>query len=521
MIFSFFEGKKRAICNKEDLKCLGIDYILYSHKVNILDYFSDDLEVLKRRSIVFGDALNVVGLYELLENISQKLSSVFDILHSESDIGDKERSIFSAKQLQLYFEIIDTAEEYYSNLPNKEAFSSQEFKQLFEQIDTIANSKEYIDLKDGARKLITKITHIKSISVGFNFDAKLSPVEMGITSLNDKYIESGKLIDKILRMSFSSDNLQAIEPIIAVDKSLSPDEFGLLQNSLLRAVDKVFTRAIRDWPRELRKYIEDQLSFLLKLLPDLQFILIVTKIHKKLMASGVPMCVPNYHPKEKHIFCAKTLYNPTLAIRMSEQKEAHNIVGNDIVFDEKGKIYILTGPNNGGKSVFMSSVGAAQILAQLGMLVPAEQIDISPVDHIYVHFTKYLTKEKMGRLEDECVRVKEIFDTINEYSLCLFDESFSSTDSGEGSQLALEILRSVESYGAYAIFGTHFHQLIHLVEEVKAELGGCKTFDYLCAGISNGKYRTYKMTRSKPEGKSYAAGISEKYGLSYESLCRK
>ena len=187
--------------------------------------------MLQRRSIVFGDALNVVGLYELLENMSQKLSSIFDILHSESDIGDKERSIFSAKQLQLYFEIIDTADEYYSNLPNKEAFSSQEFKQLFEQIDAIANSKEYIDLKNGARKLINKITHIKSISVGFNFDAKLSPVEMGITSLNDKYIESGKLIDKILRMSFSSDNLQAIEPIIAVDKSLSPDEFALLQNS--------------------------------------------------------------------------------------------------------------------------------------------------------------------------------------------------------------------------------------------------------------------------------------------------
>ena len=49
MIFSFFEGKKRAICNKEALKCLGIDDILYSHKVNILDFFSDDLEVLQRR----------------------------------------------------------------------------------------------------------------------------------------------------------------------------------------------------------------------------------------------------------------------------------------------------------------------------------------------------------------------------------------------------------------------------------------------------------------------------------------
>ena len=132
---------------------------------------------------------------------------------------------------------------------------------------------------------------------------------MGITSINDKYVESGKLIDKILRMDFSPDSPQAIAPIIAVDKTLSQGEFDLLQNSLLRAVDKLFTRSVRDWPREFAKYIENQLSFLLKLLPDFQFILIVTKIHKKLMASGVPLCVPNYHRKEERVFHAKRLYN--------------------------------------------------------------------------------------------------------------------------------------------------------------------------------------------------------------------
>ena len=517
-MYKFFERNHLPICDQDVLKCLGADELLYNPNLNISDYFSDDIAVLRRRSIVFGDALNVSGLYELLQNMVKKLSGISDILHSEAEIGDKERSIFCAKQLQLYFEIIDEAEAYYSNLSTADVLLSDEFKNLFERIHIIANSKEYLTIKEGARKLIDKITHIKSISVGFNFDAKLSPNEMGLLSINDKYIESGKLIDKILRMDFSGDGVQAIEPIIAVDKTLSPNEFDLLQDSLLRAVDKVFTRTVKTWPREITKYIENQLVFLLDLLPDMQFILIVTKIHKKLMASGVPMCVPIFHKKEDQVFCAKQLFDPALAIRMSEERNGKRIVGNDILFDDKGKIYILTGPNNGGKSVFMVSVGMAQILAQLGMLIPAVQLDISPVDHLYVHFPKYLTKGKMGRLEDECVRVKEIFETINQYSLCLFDETFSSTDSGEGCQLALEILRAIESYGAHAIFGTHFHQLIHLIDEEKAEAGECQSFDYLCAGISDGKYRTYQITRSKPEGKSYATGIAEKYGLSYESL---
>lgn len=519
-MYTFFEKKYLPVCDTEVLRSLGADDLLYNSKINIADYFSDDIDVLKRRSIVFGDALNVRGLYELLVSISQKLSAISDVLRSETEIGDRERSIFSAKQLELYFEIIDEAENYYTSLPESEHFASEEFSQLFDRIHDIATSREYHDLKQGTRKLIEKITRIKSISVGFNFDAKLSPVEMGIISVNDQYIESGKLVDKILRMDFAPNGLQAIEPIIAVNKSLKHDEFELLQDSILRSVDKIFVRAVKSWPREFTKYIAEKLAFLLDLLPDLQFILVVTKIHKKLVESGVPLCIPKYHAKAERIFRAKQLYNPALAIRMGEAGTINSIVSNDIEFDEKGQIYILTGPNNGGKTVFLVSVGMAQILAQLGMLIPAKSIDISPVDRIYVHFPKYSTKENMGRLEDECARIKGIFESINKYSLCLFDETFSSTDSDEGCGLAFEILRAIECYGAHAIFGTHFHHLSHRVNEAKAD-GDCVGFDYLNAGISDGKQRTYRITRGRPEGKSFASDIAAKYGLSYDTLIHK
>ena len=518
-MYTFFEKELSPICDKEVLKSLGADGLLYDSRINISDYFSDDIEVLKRRSIVFDDALNVAGLYDLLNSMSRKLSAIADVLRSESEIGDKERSIFSAKQLELYFEIIDEAEDYLSGLADEKTFSSDEFKNLFARIHTVAVSREYHDLKEGTRKLIEKITHIKSISVGFNFDAKLSPVEMGILSVNDKYIESGKLMDKILRMDLAPSGLQAVEPIIAVDKTLKSNEFELLQDSLLRSVDKIFTRAVRNWPRDIAKYIEDHLSFLLDLLPDMQFILAVTGIHKKLLGSGVPVSKPIYHEKSARIFRAEGLYNPVLAIRMSELGQS-GIVGNDFEFDENGQIFILTGPNNGGKSVFLSSVGLTQVLAGLGMLVPAKQIEISPVDRLFVHFPKYSNSEKMGRLEDECLRIKEIFKDLNSESLCLFDETFSSTDSEEGCQIAFEILRAAESLGARALFGTHFHNIVRHIEDEKAE-GRCVGFDYLSAGISHNEKRTYKITRGRPEGKSFASDIAAKYGLSYDSLISK
>ncbi len=518
-MYTFFEKGHSPICDKEVLKSLGADVLLYDSRINISDYFSDDIDVLKRRSIVFDDALNVAGLYDLLKSMSRKLSAISDVLRSESEIGDKERSIFSAKQLELYFEIIDEAENYYTSLPKTEHFASEEFAQLFDRIHGIATSREYHDLKEGTRKLIEKITRIKSISVGFNFDAKLSPVEMGIISVNDQYIESGKLVDKILRMDFAPNGLQAIEPIIAVNKSLKHDEFELLQDSILRSVDKIFVRAVKSWPREFTKYIEDQLAFLLDLLPDLQFILAVTNIHKKLLGSGMPVSKPIYHEKSARIFRAEGLYNPMLAIRMSELGQS-GIVGNNFEFDENGQIFILTGPNNGGKSVFLSSIGLAQVLAGLGMLVPAKRIEISPVDRLFVHFPKYSNSENMGRLEDECLRIKEIFKDLNAESLCLFDETFSSTDSEEGCQIAFEILRAVESLGARALFGTHFHNIVRHIEDEKAE-GRCVGFDYLSAGISHNEKRTYKITRTKPSGKSHASDIAAKYGLSFNSLVNK
>ncbi len=89
----------------------------------------------------------------------------------------------------------------------------------------------------------------------------------------------------------------------------------------------------------------------------------------------------------------------------------------------------------------------------------------------------------MGRLEDECVRVSAIFGTINAHSLCLFDETFSSTESEEGCLLAFEILRAMESYGARTIIETYFHNIISMITQAKAE-GACSEFDFLCAGIS-------------------------------------
>ena len=88
-------------------------------------------------------------------------------------------------------------------------------------------------------------------------------------------------------------------------------------------------------------------------------------------------------------------------------KNLHDpIVCNDFCLDENGRFYLVTGPNHGGKSIFCYAVGMAQALFQLGLPVPAEEAEMSPVTGIYTHFpTSDEDNYGKGRLESEmCIR---------------------------------------------------------------------------------------------------------------------
>ena len=212
------------------------------------------------------------------------------------------------------------------------------------------------------------------------------------------------------------------------------------------------------------------------------------------------------------------LYNPAVAVKIADP-----VVLNDFSFDQNGRIYVLSGPNRGGKSVITCAVGLCQALAQLGMEVPAESAVLSPVDGIFTHFPTGAddTIDK-GRLGEECARLREIFDSITENSLVLLDESLSSTGAYEASYIAAELIAGFAVARCRGIFSTHLHELAAKMEEINrrsAEAGGVKV-DTLVAGMEEGQ-RSFRIVRTKPDGKSYARDIADKYGLSFENLQEK
>lgn len=505
----FFERTCDVTCSPDILEMLKLNGLLQFRDINVLDYLTVDEAVLEKRGKVFRDMGQVEGCAEIVSYMTKQLSYIEDMVKRQSTSDVEERNLYAIKQADLYFDLIERCASYWD--AHSDRFISEDFKELFGEISAIHSGDEYRRFKKGAEELVKKVSRIKSISVGFNLDASLSPYEAGILEVNSHYIESSSLVDRILRMD-ASDNAMSLAPLVSGRKNCRKEDFDALEQSVYRALSQIYRRAVKQWEPEINEYIAKKLSFLLGALPSLRFILKIDEVSKKMRAAGLHLTKPVFFPKEEKVFRAKGLYNPILAMRNAE-KEGAVLIRNDFVFDENGMLYILTGPNNGGKSVFMSAVCIIQIMAQLGMEVPCTKLEISPAEGIFVHMANYSGLNQQGRLADECEKISEIFKAMPSTALCIFDEAYSSTDLNGALELCSHLLRALIAKGGRGIFGTHFHELVRITESFDEP-----KIDYLSAGLTASGVRTYHIERGKTAGNSDAISIAERMGVTYEKL---
>ncbi len=503
------------------LTALGMDNLFLLREGTVTDYLTCDLDVLTRRSLLFRDTLRIPGLFELIGETVTRLSAIREILRLQSHVSEADRGLYSLRRLGQYFEVIDTLAAFYA--AHGEDFRSPAYRALLADLAAIAASEEYARLKANTAPVMAEVERVKSITVGFNVDAALVPYEAGLLSVNDDYIASGGVIDRILRLDTRAESpLRAMTPLAPARTDCTPDEYVALTGAAYAALSKVFRRQVRRIEPEVNRYIKEHVGHLIDLIPDLTFIRELSDIQRRLSRAGFPLTVPTYCPRAEKQFDAEGLYNPVLALHKFENGDPAPIIPSDLCFDESGGIFLLTGPNSGGKTVFLKSVGIVQIMAQVGMMVPAHRLTVSPVSGLYVEFPTYTTERRAGgRLEYECAEIRRMFDSMDEYALVLLDEAFSSTSPDEAVALAAEVLKALSLLGARGVYVSHYHLLTQCLEELNASDFGSSRFDFLAADITEGNTRTYRITRRPPDGHSYAGSIAARYGIRADSLASR
>ncbi len=494
---------------------LGLEEIFTLKNGELSDFFTTDSEVIRYRQATLEDMANIPEIARTLAEIHPILDDINELRRLDIEKNSSGDSyLYSITEIELYVSVIDSLKKGFADVRDK--IKSDAFASLADFAIELAESDYYKELNKQLDSLASRVREVKSITVGVNLDRELRPTSAGVISINSEQFKSGKVLDKILRLSFKNDAFTCIAELSPFEKGQSENRQQALIGAFNSAIEDVFKSSVKGWRSIVGEYVIDNTDFLLKLLPEIEFVTRASELIAKLRAKvGCRLCIPTLAPASEKEFSAKELYNPRVALAIDDE-----IVTNDFEFDDDARIFVLTGPNRGGKSVITVAVGAAQALCQLGLPVPASSAKISPVDAIFTHFPEGAddTIDK-GRLGEECARLKEIFDSVTSDSMVLLDESLSSTGAYEASYIASEILSGLAVMRCRGVFSTHLHELAAGIADINLrsrELGGI-AIDTLVAGIEEGR-RSFKIYRAKPDGKSYARDIAQKYGLSFDEL---
>lgn len=507
--------KNRPNISEAVVRELGLSEIFSLHGVSLTDLFTMDEEVIRYRQQTLDDCLSIPELCRVLAGVRPVLDDIRELRVLENERSESDAYLYSITEIELYVSCIELLNEGLA--PLRDSFKSSAFRALADLLATLCESEYYKELNEKLGALSARVHEIKSITVGVNLDAGMRPTTAGVLSINAEPFKSGKLLDKILRLSFRNDAFTTIAPLSPIARGVQSDNRSeALIGAFNGAIEEVYRASVKGWRAIVDEYVLDNADFLLQLIPEIEFLSRAVEMLEALKAHPeCSICFPAIQPRALKAFCAQGLYNPRVALAISDE-----VIKNELVLDENAGIYILTGPNRGGKSVITVAMGAAQAMFQLGLPVCADTASLSVVDGIFTHFPEGAddTIDK-GRLGEECARLREIFDALSEDSLVLLDESFSSTGAFEATYIASEILVAFCARRVRGIFSTHLHDLASALDSLNArslELGGVR-LDTLVAGIEEGK-RSFLITRKKPDGKSYARDIAQKYGLSLEEL---
>lgn len=510
-------GEKRPDIDLFTLQELGLLEIFNLKNRDLSDFLTTDPNVIRYRMATFDDMLACPELTEMLNRLVPILNDITELRRLEADSGDTDDYLSSITEIELYVSSIQILHGSLNKI--REALKSPAFTALADLITELAESDYYKELNKKLEELTQRVREIKSVTIGVNLDAQLRPTSAGVLSINAESFKSGDVLDKILRLNFKNDSYTCIANLVPFGKKQSENQKTALSLAFNSAINEVYKSSLRSWKRIVQTYVLENTEFLLNLMPEFEFLVRGTQMLKALKEKNCPLIIPDIRPMEEHAFAAYALYNPCVALKIND-----DIVPNDLIFDEKAAIYVLTGPNRGGKSVITCAVGLAQVMLQLGMYVPATDAAISPVDGIYTHFpTGAEDTIDKGRLGEECARLGEIFDCVTADSLVLLDESLSSTGSYEASYIASEVLEGLAHVGCRCLFSTHLHELAAEIEQINARAlaNGGVAIDTLVAGIANQGKRSFRIIRAKPDGKSYARDIAESYGLTYDSILHR
>ena len=282
-----------------------------------------------------------------------------------------------------------------------------------------------------------------------------------------------------------------IEPIEVVELNNQVKE-------LIFAQQREILRILREFSDFLRPYLPDLISGA-RFIGEIDFIRAKALVAMQ-MEAGKPII-----STDETLKIVKGRH-PILEAALKKEKKP--IVPLTLTLTPDKHILVISGPNAGGKSVCLKTVGMLQYMFQWGLLVPASEVsEFRIFDDIFIDIGDEQSLENdLSTYSSHLTNMKELLQKATDNSLVLIDEFGTGTEPTAGGAIALAILENIELKGVFGIITTHYTNLKFYAEKVNGAINGAMLFDV--AKIQP----LYKLEVGLP-GNSFAFELARKIGL--------
>lgn len=413
-------------------------------------------------------------------------------------IGGVLKNVTAVKEWRSHSESISTSiDNLFNNL--------YENKRLCDKIFTCVRNEE--DLNDNASDTLFSLRR-KMISISNSIRERLEKVVRSssyqkflqdaiVTQRNGRYVVPVKAeykgeISGLVHDTSSTGSTVFIEPMAVVEAN---NEIKILKAKEAEEIERILYELSSECA-EVRESILNSLW----ILTELDYIFAKAKLAQKMNATK-PVLNDNCYIE------LRNARHPLL--------EKDKVVPISITLGKDYKMLVITGPNTGGKTVTIKTIGLLTLMAECGLLVPcSEGSCLAVFTNVFSDIgDEQSIEQSLSTFSSHIKNIVSILNTVDNNSLVLLDELCSGTDPVEGAALAASILESFRKFGSTLAATTHYAELKAYALDTENVENACCEFDVKTLAP------TYRLLVGVP-GKSNAFAISTKLGMD-ESVIRR
>jgi len=450
----------------------------------------DDADAIRYRHEIMRDLENET-LFESIISFSRRMCAMREHLSQADKLQYKhQKEKWFLDAVEIYCEAVHSLAHDLARVDSK----SRGFSSLREYLADYAKSVRFTALLAETKKLKADLSTVKYCLLirGNSVQVRKYESEIDYTADVERTFERFKQgAVKDYRVEFPDrPNMNHVEAsVLDLVARLHPEIFSALDDYCLKNA-RYLDETIRIFDREIQFYVA-----------YLEHVARFKRI-------GLKFCYPRISLECRNVRVSEG-FDLALADRL--RAEDSTIVCNDFFLNDKERVIVVSGPNQGGKTTFARAFGQLHYLASLGCPVPGREAHLALFDALFAHFEKEESITNLrGKLLDDLIRIRDIVARATSNSIIIINEIFSSTTLSDAVFLGLKLMDKIVRLGALCVYVTFIDELASFSE---ATVSMVSTVD-----PENPALRTYRIIRKPADGLSYALSIAEKHGLTYDRL---